>query len=250
MKRLATALSMLAVIILVSLAVSYAGEYTVDPIYTITHDPDYQEVAVGDTFHINVVYHANAADTTSFSRMAVDYDSLVVRCIAIENGADAPAYSLPPFINWGPVCYKDPAKANPYTYATEEWKRHEVFVEACPNPGYGQYITQHVYLGQFYNVGGPEIPWSGHAITYTFVAVGDGTTRVGYVEYGLRMNYVDMQPFVCRSGYFAEYTSDAQGLGTCIGLLTLPQTTTVVVGTGNAVGVAAKTWSNMKGMYR
>lgn len=205
--------------------------------YTITHEPPYQEVAVGDTFEINVIYHANLADTTVFSRMAIKYDTLVVDLIAIENGADVPAGAYDaPFINWGPVWFNDGTT----------------------------YIAEQVYLGQFWEPGCTDHPatigtnrceqWDGHAITYRFVAIGEGVARVEYAEYGHTMNYVDQAPWICYqrpSGeyYVAEYTSDQSALRACLNFLHLPNAM-VVVGDPGVVGVEEKSWSHVKTLYK
>ncbi len=231
------------------------------PTYTITHEPTYQEAAVGDTFQIKVFYHSNLADTTVFSRMGVDYDSTVVKMIAIENGDDVPsgAYAQP-FINWGPVCAEPFPTKSQFAKGSLEWAREQVFISQDPcDPPYTEWISQHVYLGQFWELGcsnnGPVTceQWAGHAITYTLVAVGSGTTSIFYPEFRARLNYVDMAPWTCYAGYVAEYTSDADNLIDCINLLYLPSTTTVVVAdTPSSVPILVENvdWTTIKRLYK
>jgi len=61
---------------------------------------------------------------------------------------------------------------------------------------------------------------------------------------------VDMQPWLCATGYIAEYTSDPGHLGTCTNPLFLPQNSSVTVSGFIPVAVERTEWSNIKGLYR
>ncbi len=192
----------------------------------VTFDqPSYVGV-VGATLEVRVMFEVTASDTIKFSRHALNYDETKLTLLSIENGADVPAYSLEPFVNWD-----------------------------------GSGGADVVWLGQFFAVGGTEVPWMGEAqvLTFRLDATVNGSPLV-WDETGVMVNYVDVNsgpcgvPNIRRYAKVCDATSVYQqcvGSGSPYGECVkqeqfLGATITIVEG---LVAVEEHSWSTIKLLY-